>query len=155
MQDGMRKKLKEYAEACRTVQELEAGQDRGKGPCTVSDIVKGSMAEHPYLEKRCHIEGMPCGTPESYLYQRHVINSQKEEALRIMREVEQAVMQAPLRIQRIIRFKYFQNLKWEEVADRMQGRATGESVRKELDRYFKEAENQASRMAGLGKEAVG
>lgn len=154
MQDGMRKKLKEYVEACRTVRELDSGLSGEKAPCTVSDIVKSSMAEHPYVEKRCRIEGMPCDTPESYLYQRHVMNIQKEEALRIMREVEQMVTQAPLRIQRIIQFKYFQNLKWEEVADRMQGRATGESVRKELDRYFKEAEARVGRMDGMGEEAV-
>ena len=39
-------------------------------------------------------------------------------------------------MQRIIRYRYLEGLTWEQVAMRMGRRATADSVRKELERFF-------------------
>ena len=44
----------------------------------------------------------------------------------------------PIRMQRIIRYKYFEGMSWEQVADRIGRMATGDSVRMEVDRFLKE-----------------
>jgi len=45
---------------------------------------------------------------------------------------------ASARVQRIIRYKIFENLTWEEVAVKMGRKATAESVRKEYQRFLYE-----------------
>ena len=44
---------------------------------------------------------------------------------------------APVRSQRMIRFKYMEGMTWEEVAKNIGGRATEDSVRKEIERFLK------------------
>ena len=44
----------------------------------------------------------------------------------------------PVRMQRIIQYKIFENLSWEEVAKKMGRKATGNSLRMELERFLKE-----------------
>ena len=43
----------------------------------------------------------------------------------------------PARMQRIIRMKYFEKKTWEQVADKMGTDTTGESLRKEFDRFMR------------------
>lgn len=44
----------------------------------------------------------------------------------------------PVRIQTIILYKYIKGLSWEQTADKMGRNATGESVRKEAERFFQQ-----------------
>ena len=60
----------------------------------------------------------------------------KRNAEKIRLQAQQEINRAPVRIQRIIRFRYFKNMSWEKVADRMGRGCTGDGIRKELDRFF-------------------
>lgn len=42
----------------------------------------------------------------------------------------------PFRMQRIIKYKIFEDMTWQQVADRMGRRVTAESVKKEFQRFF-------------------
>ena len=42
----------------------------------------------------------------------------------------------PFRMQRIIKYKIFEEMTWQQVADRMGRKTTEESVRKEFKRFF-------------------
>ena len=68
--------------------------------------------------------------------ERELLHQRKENAEKIKLKVEEVMERAPARMQRIIRFKILERMKWEEVAVRMGGKCTGESVRKEFDRFF-------------------
>ena len=54
----------------------------------------------------------------------------------IINKAEQYMNTIPVRMQRIIRYKYFEGMSWEQVADRIGRMATGDSVRMEVDRFF-------------------
>lgn len=45
---------------------------------------------------------------------------------------------SPARMQRIIRYRFFEGLSWEQTADKIGRNTTGESVRKEFERFMKE-----------------
>lgn len=66
------------------------------------------------------------------------LKEQRQQALKIKAEVEQWMNTVPVRMQRIIRFKFFEKLSWEQVAAKMRGKATGDSVRMEFKRFMKE-----------------
>ena len=51
-------------------------------------------------------------------------------------QVERWMVTIPARMQRIIRWKLFEGLTWDEVAVKMGRNATGESVKKEFQRFF-------------------
>ena len=44
---------------------------------------------------------------------------------------------APARIQRLVRLKYFERLSWEQVAERIGGSTSADSARMELKKYLK------------------
>lgn len=66
-----------------------------------------------------------------------VMKWQLERALTIQEAVDEELKDTPLRIQRMIRFKYLEGMTWEEVANKIGGRATEDSVRKEIERFLK------------------
>lgn len=66
-----------------------------------------------------------------------VMKWQLARASTIRAAVDENIKDAPLRIQRMIRFKYMEGMTWEEVAKNIGGRATEDSVRKEIERFLK------------------
>ena len=66
-----------------------------------------------------------------------VMKWQLARALTIREAVEEKLKDAPLRIQRMIQFKYVQGMTWEEVAKSIGGKATEDSARKEIERFLK------------------
>ena len=62
----------------------------------------------------------------------------KLDAEKIKAKAEKVMAGASARVQRIIRYKIFENLTWEEVAVKMGRKATAESVRKEYQRFLYE-----------------
>ena len=56
-------------------------------------------------------------------------------AEKIKRQVEAWLNTVSPRMQRIIRYRVFEDMTWEQVAMRMGRRATGESVKKEFQRF--------------------
>lgn len=104
------------------------------------DKVRGSNPDFPYQPQSFGI----AGTTETYVNadlirsEEHILEAQKRQAEEMKLQVEEWMKDIPFRMQRIIRYKVFKDLTWEEVAKLMGRRATGDSVKKEFQRFMKE-----------------
>lgn len=132
--------LDQYMDACALIKETEADiQELKKRKRTVQDSVKGSNPEFPYQAQSFHIEGTTERTGDWSLLaaEQRILADRKVNAAKIKTDVEAWMNTIPQRIQRIIRFKYFQNLSWEETAELIGKGKSGESTRKELENFMK------------------
>lgn len=134
--------LKQYIDACEQVKEAKADilrlkKNRKK---IVQDRVSGSAHEFPYTAKSFHIEGLsyPVVTDPDELDRREAILQERlQKAEEIKRQVEAWMLTIPQRMQRIIRYRVFEELSWNEVAIRMGRKATADSVRMEYTNFMK------------------
>lgn len=129
--------LKEYVDICESIKDAELELERMQGSiATVEcDKVKGSMQGFPYIETSFLVEGAVENRTSSAQ-----INKQRERIETMKRQktkVDTWISRAPARMQRIIQYKCFDRLSWEQVADRMGRGATGDSIRMEFKRYLK------------------
>lgn len=132
--------LDQYMDACALIKETEADiQELKKRKRVVQDSVKGSNPEFPYQAQSFRIEGTTERTGDWSLLaaEQRILADRKANAAKIKTEVEAWMNTIPQRIQRIIRFKYFQNLSWEETAELIGKGKSGESTRKELENFMK------------------
>ena len=127
--------LVQYIDACAQVEDtkkeiLKLKKARKK---IVQDTVKGSSHEFPYTAQTFHIEGLayPVVKDPDEL-------DRLENAERIKHDVEAWLNTIPQRMQRIIRYKIFEELTWSEVAVRMGRKATADGVRMEYTNFMKE-----------------
>ena len=136
--------LKEYIDACEVVKETEQEIKKisEKRHQIVQDSVKGSSHEFPYTAQTYHLEGLSYSTMQRYddlerkeilLRERLKIANQKKN------EVEVWLNTIPLRMQRIIRYKFFENLTWEQVAGKMGRKSTADGIRMEYVNFMKVA----------------
>lgn len=136
----MKKLLKEYVDACELIKETEKDllKLNKKRKTTVQTSVKGSNPNYPYEEKHFHVEGIAFSYNDDLRLrcEERLLEKRKENAERIKRQVDEAVNRAPVRIQRIIRLKYFEGLSWQQVSERMGKHTTADSVRMEMERFF-------------------
>ena len=128
--------LKQYIDACEQVKEAKADilrlkKNRKK---IVQDRVSGSAHEFPYTAKSFHIEGL------SYPVVKDPDELDRREAILQERQVEAWMLTIPQRMQRIIRYRVFEELSWNEVAIRMGRKATADSVRMEYIRFMEEGQ---------------
>ena len=134
--------LSDYIDACELVKETEADIKKlqKKRKTVVQTNVKGSNPEWPYQEQHFHI----AGTAFTYVddgqlrMEERLLEERKANAEKVKREVEAWMIHIPNRMQRIIRYKFFEGENWEKVADRLGRKATGDSVRMEFERFFRE-----------------
>lgn len=135
-----KKILEDYIDACELIKETEKDIQRlkKKKKTIIQTNVKGSNPDWPYEERHFHIEGTTFSyNDDSQLrYEEKLLEERKANAGRIKLQAEAIINKAPVRIQRIYRFKVTQNMKWEEVAEKMGRSCTGESVRKEFQRFL-------------------
>ena len=134
--------LKDYVDACELVKETEEDIRRlkAKKGHTVQDSVRGSMHDFPYAPQSFHIEG------DGYTYEddrelreeEKLLLQRRANAEQIKLQAEKYINFAPVRIQRIFRLRIIKDLTWNAVAEKMGGRCTGESVRKEFQNWLKE-----------------
>ena len=127
-------------DACALIKETEADiQELKKRKRVVQDSVKGSNPEFPYQSQSFHIEGTTERTGDWSLLaaEQRILTDRKANAAKIKTEVEAWMNTIPQRMQRIIRMKIFKNLEWERIADEIGRGATGDSVRKEFERFIK------------------
>lgn len=132
--------LDQYMDACALIKETEADiQELKKRKRVVQDSVKGSNPEFPYQAQSFRIEGTTERTGDWSLLaaEQRILADRKANAAKIKTDVEAWMNTIPQRIQRIIRFKYFQNLSWEETAELIGKGKSGESTRKELENFMK------------------
>lgn len=133
--------LQDYIDACELIKETE--QDikklQKKKKTIIQTNVKGSNPDFPYQEQHFKIQG----TPFTYMedgqlrLEEKLLEVRKAVAEEKKRLVEEWMLTLTARMQRIIRFKFFQKLSWEEVAMQIGGKTTAESIRKEFENFIK------------------
>ena len=132
--------LKDYVDACELVKETEGDirKLKAKRGRTVQDSVKGSMQDFPYAPQSFHIEGTEYTYEDDRLLQEEerLLLQRKEHADQIRLRAQQYINFAPIRIQRIIRMRYMMKMSWNEIAEKIGGRATENSLKKEFQRFF-------------------
>lgn len=134
--------LKQYIDACEQVKEAKADilrlkKNRKK---IVQDRVSGSAHEFPYTAKSFHIEGLSYPVvkdPDELDRREEILRERLQRAEEIKHQVETWMLTIPQRMQRIIRYRVFEELSWNEVAIRMGRKATADSVRMEYTNFMK------------------
>lgn len=134
--------LDEYIDACELIKETEKDIARlqRRKQTIVTGNVKGSMHDFPYAETHFKVSG----TAHTYADDKQLrmveklLKERKAKAEVLKAEVEAWMNTIPMRMQRIIRYRFFENLRWEQVAAKMDKRATGDSIRMEFQRFMRE-----------------
>ena len=133
--------LKQYIDACEQVKEAKVDILRlKKNRKIVQDRVSGSAHEFPYTAKSFHIEGLSYPVvkdPDELDRREAILQERLQKAEEIKRQVEAWMLTIPQRMQRIIRYRVFEELSWNEVAIRMGRKATADSVRMEYTNFMK------------------
>ena len=103
------------------------------------DSVRGSNPEFPYQPQSFRIQGTRETMKDRNLMdeEEKLLEERKENANRIKREVEQWMNRIPMRMQRIIKWKLFDGLTWQQVARKLGPKATENSVKKEFERFLR------------------
>ena len=131
--------LMQYVDACEMVREEEKRIRRLESESreVVSDVVKGSMSEFPFAQQTYHLEGLPAMEQQmDRALERLSEYRARAQATKI--RVETWMTQIPLRMRRIIQYKFFEDLTWGQVAVRMGRKSTADSVRMEFQRFMNE-----------------
>ena len=135
--------LAEYNDLCMQVVETEAQLERliRAEKEILHDSVKGSNPEFPYEPMSFHIAGVGDKVTSEDIAKFRVILSERREAVKEKRlEVEAWINTIPVRMQRIVRMKYFENMTWQEVAMRMGNNVGGDAIRKEFHSFIEKVD---------------
>ena len=100
--------------------------------------VKGSNPRFPYQEQHFRVQGTAFTYQDdgNLRLEEKLLEQRKENAEKIKRQVEEWMLTIPIRMQRIIRYKIFEEKTWDQVAIRMGRKATKDSVRMEFERFM-------------------
>lgn len=136
--------LNDYIDACAQVKETKEAllKLRKAKKRREQDAVKGSSHEFPYTAQTFHIEGIAyplVQDPGEEDHLEEILRERLRNAERIKHDVEAWLNTIPMRMQRIIKYKIFEDLTWAEVAKRMGRKATELSVKKEYQRFMNAA----------------
>ena len=135
--------LMEYNDLCMQVVETEAQLEQLilAEKDILHDSVKGSNPEYPYEPRSFHIAGVGDKVTSDDIAKFKRILSERKEAVKEKRlEVEAWINTIPVRMQRIVRMKYFENMTWQEVAMRMGNNVGGDAIRKEFGAFIGRAD---------------
>ncbi|MCQ4935015.1 hypothetical protein [Anaerotignum propionicum] len=137
--------LSQYADLQAEIEDLqrrilktESQIERIQAGGTVLDSVRGTRKDGTIGNIR--IEGFPVICLDEkldrlYRYRSQLRNSEKR-VVELVSEVEKYINSIEdCRMRRIIRYRFIDKLSWNAVADKMGGNATGESVRKNFERF--------------------
>ena len=133
--------LNDYIDACALVQETERDIRalKKKRKTIIQTNVSGSNPDFPYQPQHFKIEGttFPYADDSALRWDEGLLERRKANAEKIKLNVEEWMLTIPARMQRIIRWKFLEELTWEEVAVKMGRKATGDSVRMEFTNFMK------------------
>ena len=134
--------LYQYIDACELVKETEQEIERirRRRREIVTDKVRGSSYDFPFGQISYTVRGIPYDAQDQEMLDRkeRILEERKAAAEAVKMQVEEWMVTVPPRMQRIIRYKVFEWITWEEVAQRIGRKATGEGIRKEFDRFMTE-----------------
>lgn len=130
--------LSDYIDICELIRETEEEIQSMRKKEIVHDKVSGSNPEFPYQKRGFHVSGINEVCLDSRRLKREMamLEEQKRHAEELKTEIDKWMKTIPIRMQRIVRMKYFEEKPWEEVADCIGRKATGESIRKEFERFL-------------------
>lgn len=135
-----KKILEDYIDACAFIKETEAEIKRlERKKRIVQDKVRGSNPDFPYEERSFRLHG----TTETFesagrlAREREILEEQRAGAEELKLQVEEWMKEIPFRMQRIIRYKIFSGLSWEETATLMGRKCTADGVRMEFNSFMK------------------
>ena len=136
--------LEQYIDACELIKDTkeEIGKLRKRRRQIQKDSVKGSAQEFPYTLQTYHLEGLGYATvkdPDELDRMEELLAERIRNAERIKRQVETWLNTVSPRMQRIIRYRIFEELTWAQVAVKMGRKATADSVRIEFTNFMKAA----------------
>lgn len=133
--------LNDYIDACALVQETERDIRalKKKRKTIIQTNVSGSNPDFPYQPQHFKIEGttFTYADDSALRCDEGLLERRKANAEKIKLNVEEWMLTIPARMQRIIRWKFLEELTWEEVAVKMGRKATGDSVRMEFTNFMK------------------
>lgn len=133
--------LEDYIDACEFIKETEAEIKKlEKRKRIVQDKVRGSNPEFPYEERSFNLGGTieTVEDASALAREKQILEEQRRVASDLKLGVEEWMQEIPFRMQRIIRYKFFRELTWEEVATLIGRQRTGEGIKKEFQRFMKE-----------------
>ena len=133
--------LEQYIDACALIEDTKNDIKRLKKRRRQMEqiSVKGSAHEFPYTPKNYHFEGLRYAVvknPDELDKLEVILAARIRNAERIKQQVEAWMLTISPRMQRIIRYKIFDELTWAQVAARMGRKATADSVRMEYERFM-------------------
>ena len=133
--------LNDYIDACALVQETERDIRalKKKRKTIIQTNVSGSNPDFPYQPQHFKIEGttFTYADDSALRWDEGLLERRKANAEKIKLNVEEWMLTIPARMQRIIRWKFLEELTWEEVAVKMGRKATGDSVRMDFTNFMK------------------
>lgn len=136
-----KKILEDYIDACENIKDVEKHIARLKKrkKTVIQTNVSGSNPNFPYEKKHFKIQGVQFSYADEdrLRVEEKILEERKASAEKLKLEVEQWLNTIPNRMQRIIRYKIFDGMTWEQVAHRLGRKATRESVRKEYENFLK------------------
>ena len=128
-----KKVLEQYIDACELIKETEKDIRRlkKKRQTIVQTNVSGSNPEFPYNPQHFKIAGTAFTYEEDsrLRYEEKILEERRENAQRLKVEVEQWM-------QRIIKYRVFEEMSWSQVASKLGRKATEGSVKMEFQRFF-------------------
>ena len=135
--------LEDYIDACAQVKETKEAllKLRKAKKRREQDAVKGSSHEFPYTMQTYHLDGLAYAVlqdPGEEERLEEILRERLRNAERIKHDVEAWLNTIPMRMQRIIRYRIFEELPWEQVAIKLGRRATADGVRMEYVRFMEE-----------------
>jgi len=133
--------LEQYIDACELIKDTQAEirKLRKRRSQMQKDSVKGSAHEFPYTLQTYHLEGLGYAAvkdPDELDRMEELLAERIRNAEKIKRQVEAWLNTVSPRMQRIIRYRVFEDMTWAQVAMKMGRKATEEGIRKEFIRFM-------------------
>ena len=133
--------LYQYIDACELIKdtEREIERIRNRRQEVVTDKVKGSSYDFPFGQVSYIIRGIPYDAQDQKALERQeqILEERKAAAEIIKLQVEEWLSTVPPRMQRIIRYRIFEELTWAQVAVKMGRKSTPDGIRKEFEAFMK------------------
>ncbi len=131
--------LRDYIDACELIKETEEDIRRLYKKETAYDKVRGSNSEFPYQPQSFSMTGVveTALSSEQVKKEEKLLQERKQIAEQIKHKVEEWMNTIPVRMQRIIRYRIFERLSWDDVAVKMGRCATADGVRMEYYNFMK------------------
>lgn len=134
--------LSDYIDCCELLKETERDIRRlkKKRKTIVQTNVSGSNPEFPYNPQHFKIAGTTFTYEEDarLRMEEQLLEERKKLCAGMKLDVEEWLNTISKRMQRIIRYKIFEGLTWEQTAARIGRKATGDAIRMEFNNFIKE-----------------